>query len=79
MITVDLSSPKKILGGTEEEHLLHGKALCQHYGKPVQWVNAEDGARFHVTFAEAMTSMHAEHSAITAKMYQGADSMWGVL
>lgn len=79
MIIVTLPNSKLVLGGTEEERMLHDKALCQHYGKPVQWVDAEDGARFHVTFAEAMASMHAEHSAITAKMYQGADSMWGVL
>lgn len=83
MIVVSSFRPRVYVhGGSTEERELHGEALAQHYrtaivwcdGAPCEWAEGRG-----VTFAEAMASMHAEHSAITAKMYAGADSMWGVL
>lgn len=76
MIVVAMSNPKHILGGSAEERELYGKALCGHYGRQIVWVEPLQGARYHVTFAEALADMHTAQAMVAEAMYQGADSVW---
>lgn len=67
---------KRILGGTDEERKLFAIPLMRHFERGIEFVDKEPGARYHVTFEEAMADMETAQALIAEAMYQGADSVW---
>lgn len=76
MIVVAMGNPKHILGGNLEERELYGKALSAHYGRQIVWVEPLQGARYHVTFAEALGDLEQAARLAAEECYRGADSAW---
>ena len=76
MIHVSLPTEKRVLGGTAEERALYHDALCRHLERYVVWVDKAPGARYQITFEDALADMHTAQALIAEAMYQGADSCW---
>lgn len=79
MITIDMRQPVILVGGADEEHALHGKAICAYLNHPIQYAAEPptDGTRW-AHFSTALAQMNAAHAPIAEDMCRGMDSMAGL-
>lgn len=80
MITIDMRQPVILVGGTDEEHALHGKAVCAYLKHPIQYAAAAptDGTRW-AHFSTALAQMNAAQASVAEELCRGMDSMAGLL
>lgn len=80
MIHAHMPQPNRLrlIGGTDEERELHGRALAEHFGCEVAFY-ASDFKRADMTFAAAMAQMCAAQAPLAEEAVRGMDSMAGLL